>query len=202
MKQFTIYDANGNYLRNGMCSAEDYTTQAGPTEQIFEGCFFPDQYCLVNGVPTTKPTQPTPFHDWDKATHTWIANLQQAKEAKKLEITLERNTRLVTPVTYDNKLLDGDEDAKRRIVQKLLEISTATLLEENPSPMFWRDANNNIHTWTDVPTFTLWLQGLVIVLGVRETAVMAASWVHKDAIDALTTVEEVINYNYSTGWSV
>jgi hypothetical protein len=72
------------------------------------------------------------------------------------------------------------------------------LIDSQPTAeMQFRDQEDVVHTLTATEMVTM----CAYVMGYGQ-AIYSASWVHKDAIDALETLEAVLAYDVTTGWPV
>ncbi len=80
-------------------------------------------------------------------------------------------------------------------IQNLNAVITLILAGAITSSVVWHDYNNINHTMNATQMITL-----AGGLGVFGQTCYAVSWVHKDAIDALTTISAVEAYDYATGW--
>lgn len=158
---------------------------------------------VVGGVKTlhTAPARP-PHHEWDWPTKSWLPDLPAAISARKAEIDVERDRRISLPLLYDGKNLDADARARENLKSKLEEIKSREALNQ-PMPqqmMVWRDADNVTHSWPTQEAYKAWLEGFAVTMSERGTMIYAACWAHKGNIGALTSVEDVLNYNATIGW--
>ena len=149
-----------------------------------------------------KPPQPSPHHDWDWTTKSWLPNLDAAKATKKAEIEAERNRRISEPLIYDGKVLDADMTARDNLKAKLEEVRERIRLNMTMAPelLVWRDNGNQTHSWPTIEAYHGWLAGYAVAMSDRGTRCYACAWHHKDTIEQLTTVETVMNYTISHGW--
>lgn len=149
-----------------------------------------------------RPPRPTDFHDWSGVTKSWLPNLPAAISARKAEIDVERDRRISLPLLYDGKNLDADARARENLKSKLEEIKSREALNQ-PIPqqmMVWRDADNVTHSWPTQEAYKAWLEGFAVSMSERGTMIYAACWAHKGNIGALTSVEDVLNYDATIGW--
>lgn len=140
-------------------------------------------------------TRPSPNWDWDQANTMWVQNKPRARASKKAEIEKNMFAATLSPISYDNKLLDADALAVSRIHGKLAELSAAEALGATPSPMMWRDANNINHTWPTLADYKVWLQGLVLAISARATAVFITSTQLKDVLATITDFIDIETYD-------
>ena len=128
--------------------------------------------------------------------------LAEVSSIKKMAINRTRDSLESSPITYDAKLLDADAEAIKNINGKLQELQAKETLNLpiDANSLFWRDADNVIHTWTDATAYKAWLQGLVIAIAERTSSLYQIAWQKKAEIDALTTIEELLAYDVEAGW--
>lgn len=166
----------------------------------------PLDYVLRYGKnPTTQEFEQIPDkpHDWyvvwDWATKQWLPDLAAVLSARKAEIDAERNRRTLLPATYNNAPFDADLVSRERITGLLARIQRGDGL--TVGWMGWRDFNNNMH-WAadDAATVFIHLAGLSSVIENREQAFLITAWTHKAMINALSSIEEIVNYNINSNW--
>lgn len=150
------------------------------------------------------PVQPSPHHEWDWPTKSWLPNLDVAKAAKKAEIEAERNRRINEPLIYDGKVLDADQAARDNLKAKLEEVRERIRLNMPMAPelLVWRDNGNQTHSWPTIEAYHDWLAGYAVAMSDRGTRCYACAWYHKDALGQLSVLEDIMNYNLSQGWPV
>lgn len=157
---------------------------------------------IFEGALKSRPSKPSPHHEWDWPTKSWLPNLPAAISARKAEIDVERDRRISLPLLYDGKNLDADARARENLKSKLEEIKSREALNQ-PMPqqvMVWRDADNVTHSWPTQEAYKAWLEGFAVSMSERGTMIYAACWAHKGNIGALTSVEDVLNYSATIGW--
>lgn len=141
------------------------------------------------------PECPSHRHMLDPVTKTWVdgRTLTELKVEKCLKVDGLRTAKSVLPIEYDGALLDADLKAQSNISNKLLEIRENIDLgrEMGTSVLFWRDADNEMHTFSDMAYFKQWLGMLAITITERGTLLYQWAWKKKALIDAATTPEEV-----------
>ena len=146
--------------------------------------------------------RPSMLHNWNPATRTWDLSRDVAIKEIKINLDKERKRRLISPILYTDKLIDADDVAQNNISGKLqeIEIRESIGISLNTPELFWKDADNIVHTWVDQAAYKLWLQGLVVAISSRNTALYTKSWAKKAEVLALTDVNDIINYDVTTGW--
>lgn len=131
-----------------------------------------------------------------------MTDIDLEKARKKIAVEAEMMRRIYDQIVLAEGAFDGDEKAQGNVMKKLSEMKARIdLAIETPVEMLvWRDASNVIHEWPDITSYYAWLSGYAILLSTRGTLMYRQSWIHKSAIDALTTVEEVRAYDIYQGW--
>jgi hypothetical protein len=182
-------------LYTGCASSAEFIQTAETT--VFENQPNPENYYLDEAL-TLQPLtaqKPSKFHVFNRATNTWEISqifLPQVKRDKITQINKVREKLLNEPISYQGSLFDCDELSQRNIQAWLITINAGT----NPPVGFvWRDYNNQYHA-ADAE----FVRGLNNVIVARGTLIYQTSWTKKAEIDALTTVEQVNNYDVNTGW--
>ena len=157
---------------------------------------------VQNGELVPFPEKPSPYHEWDWTTKSWLPNLDAAKAAKKAEIETERMQRINAPLTYDGKVLDADQAARDNLKAKLEEVRERIRLNMPMAPelLVWRGNGNQTHSWPTIEAYHDWLAGYAVAMSDRGTRCYACAWYHKDALGQLSVLEDIMNYNLSQGW--
>lgn len=142
-----------------------------------------------------RPERPSPHHQWDWTTKSWLPNFDAARNAKLQEVAAELNKRLYLPCNG----FDADKVSRERISAMIVRLQRGDGLPA--SWMGWRDAENNMHWVTDdAVTVLANLTALSRAIEDREQALLVAAWQHKANIASLTTIENIMNYNVEEGW--
>jgi hypothetical protein len=113
---------------------------------------------------------------------------------RKAEVDIERERRGYLPIAYAGSTLDADAKAQRNISSWQVQIAAGVQV---PSGFVWRDANNVDHA-----ADAAFINGLGAAITIRGTLLYQAAWTHKANIQALTTVEDILAYDITTGWPV
>jgi len=200
MKQFTRFTNTGETIC-GWCPETQFDNQAQVGDIILEGNYPSEQYYLLDGIPTEKPTRPSNNYEWNPTTKEWVPNLEQAKQIKRAEIDTKREELIYSNISYAGHIFQADEYSVKNIQKKLDEIAAAEALGVSVSPMLWRDFENNNYYWTDLAAYKTWLNGFIVTIADRTTSLIIASFVHKDAIGLLETVEAIESYDITINWS-
>ena len=143
------------------------------------------------------PEKPSPHHDWDWATKSWLPNLDAARASKLQQVSAELNTRLYLPCNG----FDADRTSRERISGMIARLQRGDGLPAGW--MGWRDAENNMHWITDDASTVLTnLTALSRAIEGREQALLVAAWQHKANIAALTDIDTIIGYDVTANWPV
>lgn len=156
-----------------------------------------------DGNKTLHAAPPKPeHHEWDWTTKSWLPNLDAAKAAKKADIEAERSRRTNEPLTYDGKVLDADQTARDNLKAKLEEVRERIRLNMPMPPelLVWRDHGNQTHSWPTIEAYHDWLAGYAVTMSERGTRCYACAWYHKDALEQLSVLEDIVNYDLTQGW--
>ena len=164
-----------------------------------EAIFISDVYCpegyVENGELLPLPESPSPHHEWDWPTKSWLPNLDAAKAAKKAEIEAELARRLYLPCNG----FDADNVSRERISGTI-----ARLQRGDPLPagwIGWRDFSNQQQWATDdAATALANLTALSRAIEDREQALLIAAWTHKAAIASLADIDAALAYPVAAGW--
>lgn len=182
---------------------------AGFSVLISDELVDPNENYLIANEFVQLPAQPSPYHEWDWPTKSWLPNLDAAKAAKKTEIEAERNRRINEPLLYDGKVLDADQAARDNLKAKLEEVRERIRLNIPMAPdlLVWRDNANQTHSWPTIEVYHDWLAGYAVAMSDRGTRCYACAWHHKDVLKAANdpngqtwTVESIAAHDITAGW--
>ena len=150
---------------------------------------------IQDGEIVRRPQSPSPHHEWDWTTKSWLPNLDAAREAKLLQVSAELNTHLYLPCNG----FDADKVSRERISGMIARLQRGDGL---PTEWVgWRDASNQQQWATDnAETVLANLTALSRAIEDREQSLLIRCWQHKAAIAALTDVTSILNYDTSSGW--
>jgi Domain of unknown function (DUF4376) len=112
--------------------------------------------------------------------------LTTVKINAKVAIDKHRDDLISAGFLFNGALFDTDPKALRNISYWHLQVNSGVVL---PEGFAWRDANNIEH-----PADGEFIKALSLAITARGTQLYQASWQNKAAIDALTTVQDVVNY--------
>ncbi|NJO62541.1 MAG: DUF4376 domain-containing protein [Richelia sp. RM2_1_2] len=118
--------------------------------------------------------------------------LSDVKNNKKSEVNSYRDQILNSGVTFNDTLFDSTQDSRQNLAGYSAAIASGVPLPDN---FTWRDASNVNQSMTESDLLSFSSTMITFV-----NNVYSSSWTHKNAIDALATIEEVDNYDYTGGW--
>lgn len=147
MKQFTIYNAEGQILRTGSAPESMLEIQVRENEFLLDGSFDDNAYYIdINeGIPVKIPEQPDKFHKFDYSTKTWIdpRSIQDIRNLQWETIKTERDRTEFGTFEYNGMIFDGDVNAQRRL-NTYISISKSALLNNQPFSAQFILANNSV----------------------------------------------------------
>lgn len=125
--------------------------------------------------------------------------LKGAKDARRQAVETERDRRIVAGLPYTFPAGPGTIQLRPADILNVNGVAArgAALLQrgDTTTTLAFRDAANVTHSLTPQQAVDMG-----IAVGERVEGIYQASWIHKDAIERLTTVAEVDAYDISTGW--
>jgi hypothetical protein len=190
-------------LASGRIERTYYCYSGEPEEQISAGEGFllseedASHHYVQNGELVPFPEKPSPHHEWDWPTKSWLPNLNAARNAKLQEVAAELNRRLYLPCNG----FDADKVSRERIGGMIARLQRGDGLPAGW--MGWRDASNQ-QQWgaDDAATVLANLTALSRAIEDREQALLVASWTHKANIAALTDIDTILSYDVTANWPV
>jgi hypothetical protein len=208
--KFCTFDETGKILSIGTARDDDppvaFAHLGSRVVKWVSDAVTPSTHYVDVGVSHTDvcqiPTRPSPYHDFDYATHTWLERLGDAIAARKVEVNAERDRRNYLPITVNGVTLDADLVAQRNLSDKKAEADERIRLGI-PMPtdlLIWKDCNNDLHTFDTLQDYADFISGFVVAMAERGTRLYVTSWAHKDKLDALTSVEAALAYDIGSGW--
>ena len=150
---------------------------------------------IFEGALKSRPSKPSPHHEWDWHTKSWLPDLDAARESKLQQVTTELNRRLYLPCNG----FDADKVSRDRISGMIARLQRGDGLPAGW--MGWRDADNQQH-WAedDVATVLANLTALSRAIEDREQALLVAGWTHKANIAALEDIDAILSYDVTKNW--
>ena len=157
----------------------------------------PNARYVIDGQFVPFPEKPSPHHEWDWPTKSWLPNLDAARESKLQQVAAELNTRLYLPCNG----FDADKTSRERISGMIARLQRGDGLPAGW--VGWRDASNQQQWATDdAATVLANLTALSRAIEDREQALLIASWQHKANIAALTDIDAILAYDVTANWPV
>lgn len=147
---------------------------------------------VVNGAVVTIPKQPTPKHYWENDGWVDPTTVAELKEAKKVDVSIEREKQNSLPITYAGSQFDATPIAQRNVSAWMTNIAAG---QNPPAGFVWRGYDN-----VDHPADAAFIVGLGNAITLRGTYLYQRSWIKKAEVDALTTSEDVKAYDVTAGW--
>lgn len=136
----------------------------------------------LDGEFHTKPAQPSPAHQWDDASFTWIPNLEWAKTLAKARINADRNAAELAGFEAYGVMFDSDQDSQRRI---LVAASTAQTVGATFS-IDWTTADNSTILLNQEQ-----MVNLPVIMAQAGNLLHQKARLLKSQIDNAVTIEEI-----------
>jgi len=196
--KYTVYDLiTGEILRCGDAPSEWCELQAQNNDEALHigFAFDANEFFFEGDVPVRKHVKPSPHHDWDWPTKSWLPNLNAARASKLQQVAAELNTRLHLPCNG----FDADPVSRGRISGTIARLQRGDGLPAGW--VGWRDASNQ-QRWAEDDAMTVLanLTALSRAIEDREQALLTASWQHKANLNALEDFAAILSYDTTAGW--
>lgn len=156
--------------------------------ELQEGLFLhedsdPLSHYVQNGELVPFPAKPSPYHDWDWTTKSWLPNLDAARESQRQAWNAWRDHELIAGYTHNGHVFHSDDRfmAELQLILKGYEKGYLT----GTSAIRTRDNGTLQMTHAEV-------ESLLLLIGLHRQAVYAQSWAGKDALASLTTLEDIM----------
>jgi len=156
---------------------------AGENEAIFiSDVYCPDGY-VENGSLLPLPESPSPHHEWDWTTKAWLPNLAAARESQRQAWNAWRDRELVAGHSHNGHIFHSDDRfmAELQLILKGYERGHLT----GTSAIRTRD--NAVLQMSAAE-----IESLLLLIGLHRQAIYQQSWVGKDALAGLTTLESIV----------
>ena len=193
--RYAQYDAMGRILCVGTApDGADVSNLGRVLLEPPDTVDFQEDY-ILDGLLIRRAAKPSPHHEWDWTTKSWLPNLDAARKDRLQEVATELNKRLYLPCNG----FDADNVSRGRISGTIARLQRGDGL---PAGWIgWRDASNQQQWATDdAATVLANLTALSRAIEDREQALLIATWQHKANIAALTDIDAIIGYDATTGW--
>ena len=180
---FTAWDkTTSEVLYSG--EASDPMSLASDSVGIDVGVVAPEETFRVGeGLFEAIPPQPSPHHDWDWPTKSWLPNLDAAREAQRQAWNAWRDRELVAGYPHNGHVFHSDDRfmAELQLILKGYERGHLT----GTFAIRTRDNGTLQMAHAEV-------ESLLLLIGLHRQAIYAQSWVGKDALAGLTTLEGIV----------
>lgn len=142
----------------------------------------PEYSYVENGEWVLAPDAP-PHHEWDWSTKSWLPNLDAARESQRQAWNAWRDRELVAGYPHNGHVFHSDDRfmAELQLILKGYERGHLT----GTSAIRTRDNGTLQMTHAEI-------EGLLLMIGLHRQAIYAQSWVGKDALASLTTLEDIV----------
>lgn len=133
--------------------------------------------------PVPFPAKPSPHHEWDWPTKSWLPNLDAARESQRQAWNAWRDRELIAGYTHNGHVFHSDDRfiAELQLILKGYERGFLT----GTSAIRTRDNGTLQMTRAEV-------ESLLLLIGLHRQAIYAQSWTGKDALASLTTLEDIM----------
>ncbi len=129
------------------------------------------------------PARPSKHYDWDWGTKTWAPNLDAARESQRQAWNAWRDRELVAGYPHNGHVFHSDDRfmTELQLILKGYERGHLT----GTSAIRTRDNGTLQMTHAEI-------EGLLPMIGLHRQAIYQQSWVGKDALASLTTLEDIV----------
>ncbi len=193
----TIFDSLGEFSRVITCAIEDVVYNLHTGERSVDG-EHPNSY-LQDGVVKQKPTQTSPYHDWDVVNKVWVANLENAKTDMWRKIQAERTRRMEGGylVAFGGKTWWMHSDsASLGQQQGLVQMAQLTAMQGKDMTAEitkWKTMSGEFVSMTGNFALAMFAAGMA-----QQGAIFQQAEIHKAKMSALA---EPWAYDFSNGWA-
>jgi len=152
-------------------------TVVSPVEHSVDAVYY-------SGTELTEfPVKPSPHHEWDWTTKTWLPNLDAARESQRQAWNAWRDRELIAGYTHNGHVFHSDDRfmAELQLILKGYERGFLT----GTSAIRTRDNCTLQMTHAEI-------ESLLLLIGLHRQAIYQQSWVGKDALAGLTTLEDIV----------
>ena len=133
--------------------------------------------------PVPFPAKPSPHHDWDWATKSWLPNLDAARESQRQAWNAWRDRELVAGYSHNGHVFHSDDTFIGEL-QLILEGYERGYLTGTSAI---RTRGNAVLQMTHAE-----IESLLLLIGLHRQVIYAQSWAGKDALADLTTLEDIM----------
>lgn len=181
--RYAQYDALGRILCVG--TAPDGADVSNLGQVLLEPpdtVDFQEDY-ILDGLLIRRPANPSPYHEWDWTTKTWLPNLDAARESQRQAWNTWRDRELIAGYTHSGHVFHSDDTfiGELQLLLKGYERGHLT----GTSAIRTRDNGMLQMTHAEI-------ESLLLLIGPHRQAIYAQSWAGKDALASLTTLEDIM----------
>ena len=186
---YLIYDKETGIVDRALYgSSEPIDANIGPDEAFIAVrdpviARLPDYSYIHNGEWVHAAPAPSPHHEWDWPTKSWLPNLDAAREAQRQAWNAWRDRELIAGYTHNGRVFHSDDRfmAELQFILKGYERGHLT----GTSAIRTRD--NGVLQMTHAE-----IESLLLLIGLHRQVIYAQSWAGKDALAGLTTLESIM----------
>lgn len=142
-----------------------------------------ETHYVQNGELVPFPAKPSPHHEWDWTTKSWLPNLDAARESQRQAWNAWRDRELIAGYAHNGHVFHSDDRfmAELQLILKGYERGHLT----GTSAIRTRDNGTLQMTHAEI-------EGLLLMIGLHRQAIYQQSWVGKDALAGLNTLEDIV----------
>lgn len=176
-------------LASGRIERTYYCYSGEPEEQISAGEGFllseedASHHYVQSGELIPFPAKPSPHHEWDWTTKSWLPNLDAARESQRQAWNAWRDRELVAGYPHNGHVFHSDDTfiGELQLILKGYERGHLT------GTFAIRTRDNGTLQMTRAE-----IEGLLLLIGLHRQAIYQQSWAGKDALASLTTLEDIV----------
>jgi hypothetical protein len=171
----TIIPSDGKDISNGVDLFEvPFDLQ---DEYIYSHVYFDD------GILKYRPQRPGQFFNWTPILNEWVPDLDAARESQRQAWNAWRDRELIAGYPHNGHVFHSDDRfmAELQLILKGYERGHLT----GTSAIRTKDNGTLQMTHAEI-------EGLLLLIGLHRQAIYAQSWVGKDALASLTTLEDIV----------
>ena len=184
MQHFIEYTDDGKIVQTFMGSAECFVQSSASNKVLeFDGASDVSHHYVQNGELVPFPEKPSPHHDWDWPTKSWLPNLDAARESQRQAWNAWRDRELIAGYTHNGHVFHSDD----RFMAELQFILKGYEREYLTGTSAIRTRDNGTLQMTPAE-----IENLLLLIGLHRQAIYAQSWAGKDALAGLTTLEGIM----------
>mgnify|MGYP001440517308 FL=1 len=133
--------------------------------------------------PVPFPAKPSPHHEWDWPTKSWLPNLDAARESQRQAWNIWRDRELVAGYSHNGHVFHSDDT----FIGELQLLLKGYEREYITSTSAIRTRGNAVLQMTNAE-----IETLLLLIGLHRQVIYAQSWAGKDALADLTTLEDIM----------